>query len=661
MTTPYEARTSAGAHLDEAPYELLLQQLRDCNREGRFEDMPPILASLLGLKRSPESMDAIVAKLVAHEKLPITVKARAIVAIAERELKLVGFDGARRFVEAARTALGTTFLSATDIRLYRMEAAAALRDGRVNVARDLMRQAVNRVDSIVADDPTLRQRAELENSNTLALIELEEGRFAEARAVLAPTAPFRNNPRIDGWNVAEHRLLEALATYDEDHRVAQQNYRAAAADLDSENATFERAKCALLWGRYAGDAVETEFGIQLFEKLGAHDIVRIERRRIADSNARRARSTRVDRDLLQSLLPNGFPLFSDAWHELLSNLYRQLEGRNFEFTLVVGPSGAGKSVVVQFIHNALTALHGRKPAISVHNLASTKDTTVLEIELFGQMKKTFTDVDGKDGALALASGGTVFLDEIGNASIQLQRQLLKVIDERKFRPMGSTSLKLTPCDVAFVAATNADPATLVATGTWQHDFFARVTRSVVELPPLAGEPGVSKVANYFKDTLCRETGRGRLGFNLAAYAYLEAQGWPTNLRGLRDLIAKTIASLPPDADAITVEDLEQAAAPFTSVKIEAPKSDYLQLTLVNGETLQIPADRVTDEFIAFCTAVATDTPQLDGDWTEIVRGLRAMLIRHYVEVHGSQRAAAEALGISKGTVSHHLEQVRGDE
>lgn len=660
MTTPYEARTSAGAHLDGA-HELELQQLRDCNREGRFNDVPPILARILGLKRAPESMDVIVAKLVASKDLSDTVRARTIVGVAERELKLTGFEGARRYVEAAHAALGKTELSATDIRLYRMEAAAALRDGRVNVARDLMRQAAGRIDSIVADGPTLRQRAELENSNTLALIELEEGRFAEARAVLASTAPYRDNPQIDGWNVAEHRLLEALATYDEDHRVAQVNYRAAAADLDSENATFERAKCALLWGRYSGDATETEFGIQLFEKLGAHDIVRIERRRIADSKARRERSTRVDRELLQSFLPNGFPLFSDAWHELLSNLYRQLEGGNFEFTLIVGPTGAGKSIIVQFIHKALSALHGRKSSFSAHNLASTKDTVKLEIELFGQMKKTFTDVDGKDGALALASGGTVFLDEIGNASIELQRQLLKVIDEHQFRPMGSTALKLTPCDVAFVAATNADPSTLVATGEWQHDFLARVTRSVVDLPPLAGEPGVSKVANYFKDTLLRKSGRGRLGFSIAAYAYLETQEWPENLRGLQALIAKTVASLPPDADAITVTDLERANGRNKTGKLETPPTDFLHLTLPNGDTLQIPAERVTDEFLAFCNAMATDTPHLEGGWTEIVRGLRAMMIRHYVEIYGSQRSAADALGISKGTISHHLENGRGAE
>lgn len=661
MTSLYEARTSTGAHHDGA-FEREMELLRDCNREGRFDEIDPIILRVLGRKKPFPSLDAMCAALVEKSDLPVTVTARCLVALAERELKTRGYDAGRSVAKAAHQALARSGLAATDSRMYRIEAGAALSEGCPDVARDIMRHAEDRVGSIeAADDLTIRQRAELENSNVLALIELEEGRVLEARAVLAPTLPFRTNTNIDAWNRIEHELLESLAMYESDPRGASAVFARAVVELEASGARYERAKYALLWGRYAGDVAETERGIETFERIGVSRLALRERQRIADAAMRRARVTRVDKSVLEALMPDGFPIASDEWHEILSNLYKQLAGGNFEFTLVLGPTGAGKSAVVRFIHNALAALHGRRADLfAEHNCATdaSGDTTVHETVLFGQEEKTFSQVAGKRGKLEAASGGTLFLDEIGVTGVELQRRLLKVIEDRRVSRVGSTSLKPPIVDVAIVAATNKDPNELVATGEWQADFAARVTRSVVTLPPLT-RSAVAPFAAFFKNKCLRTFGRRALNMHIDAYDYLESQPWPKNLRGLEATITSAIASLPPDADALTVDDLMSGSRYEVSPSAASADRATVRIEMSPDDCIEIPRERLNPEFITVLRELASDTPTFAA-WDPIWKAVRQMIVDHFVAKYPFERAAARAFGTPHMTFKAYVRRADGD-
>jgi len=654
MSKQYEARTSTGAHLDGS-HEADLKMLRDCNREGRFVDIDAIVLRMLGRSRKT-SLDTLVNAVVESSWLPNTVKARILVALAERELKVHGYDASSDVARAAHAALQRTDLAASDARMYRIEAAAALADSLPDVACGLLRSAEVRTRSIVAptdpatgrEDPTIRYRAELEDSNALALIELEQGRLGEARAVLDSTRVHRANERIDAWNRIEHELIEALATYQTDPRAAVDVFSRAVCELEAAGARYERARYGLLWGRFAGDADETRRAIELFEAIGVKFIAERERSRIAEMQARNRRLSRIDRATLEALMPNGFPIASEQWHDLLSDLYRSLKGGNYECTLIYGATGTGKSVVTKFIHNALAELHGRNSGRLVEINCATAmagDTTVVDTELFGQQQGAFTGVRGQQGLLVQADGGTLFLDEIGKMPTALQARLLKVVEDRLVRRLGETAAP-TRVDLAIVAATNRDPDELVQRGDWLVDFAARFLRSRVTLPLLASD-AVAPMAAYFVRKHVERRGRKRLNMHLDAYDYLERQNWHgQNLRGLEAVIDSAIALLPDDADALTADDLivasRAAAIPDAPQGVSAPGT--VRIVLGPDDVLEIPRHLIGDDLAEVLRALSSRAPRLARQWADVAKGMRTGVAEHFLACYGTHEAASQEFG-----------------
>ncbi len=147
--------------------------------------------------------------------------------------------------------------------------------------------------------------------------------------------------------------------------------------------------------------------------------------------------------------------------------------------LIYGESGSGKELVARAVHACSPRV--QEPFVSINCGAFPE--TLLESELFGYMKGAFTGASqNKRGLFEVASGGTIFLDEISEMSVSMQVKLLRVLQERSIRPVGGT--QETPIDVRVIAATNKDLRDMIAAGTFREDLFYRVSVIPVDVPPL---------------------------------------------------------------------------------------------------------------------------------------------------------------------------------
>ena len=173
--------------------------------------------------------------------------------------------------------------------------------------------------------------------------------------------------------------------------------------------------------------------------------------------------------------------------------------------LVTGESGTGKELVARAIHDL--SPRAEKPFVSVNCGAFTE--TLLESELFGYVKGSFTGANAnRKGLFEAANSGTISLDEIGEMSPAMQVKLLRVLQERKVRPVGAT--EETIVDTRVIAATNRDLASMVSSNTFREDLYYRISVIPIELPPLRERAeDISELANHFVQKFCAPTGRSR--------------------------------------------------------------------------------------------------------------------------------------------------------
>jgi two-component system response regulator PilR (NtrC family) len=204
--------------------------------------------------------------------------------------------------------------------------------------------------------------------------------------------------------------------------------------------------------------------------------------------------------------------------------------------LVTGESGTGKELVARAIHDL--SPRAEKPFVSVNCGAFTE--TLLESELFGYVKGSFTGANAnRKGLFEAANSGTIFLDEIGEMSPAMQVKLLRVLQERKVRPVGAT--EETIVDTRVIAATNRDLASMVTAGTFREDLYYRISVIPIELPPLRERAeDISELANHFVQKFCAPTGR-TLAISENAMRLLERYSWPGNVRELEHTIERAVA------------------------------------------------------------------------------------------------------------------------
>jgi two-component system response regulator PilR (NtrC family) len=204
--------------------------------------------------------------------------------------------------------------------------------------------------------------------------------------------------------------------------------------------------------------------------------------------------------------------------------------------LVYGESGTGKELVARAIHDL--GPRAEKPFVSINCGAFTE--TLLESELFGYVKGSFTGANAnRKGLFEAANTGTIFLDEIGEMSPAMQVKLLRVLQERKLRPVGAT--EETTVDTRVIAATNRDLANMVKDGTFREDLFYRISVIPIELPSLRERTeDIPDLTNHFVEKFCAEAGRS-LSISEGAMSLLENYVWPGNVRELEHTIERAVA------------------------------------------------------------------------------------------------------------------------
>ena len=205
--------------------------------------------------------------------------------------------------------------------------------------------------------------------------------------------------------------------------------------------------------------------------------------------------------------------------------------------LIYGESGTGKELVARAVHSCST--RATEPFVSINCGAFPE--TLLESELFGYVKGAFTGASqNKRGLFEVASGGTIFLDEIGEMSLSMQVKLLRVLQERTIRPVGGT--QETPVDVRVIAATNRDLREMIANGTFREDLYYRVSVIPIQVPALRERrEDVELLANHFLKKYSTAAQKSILRISQESLDALKAFDWPGNVRQLENTIERAVA------------------------------------------------------------------------------------------------------------------------
>ena len=233
--------------------------------------------------------------------------------------------------------------------------------------------------------------------------------------------------------------------------------------------------------------------------------------------------------------------------------------------LINGASGTGKEHIARLIHR--TSRRADRPFVAVDCGAIPRELAASEF--FGHVKGSFTGALGdKTGAFEAANGGTLFLDEVGNLTYETQVQLLRALQERRIRPVGTT--REIPVDIRLVAATNEDLEAAIAQGTFRADLYHRINEFTLRMPALRQmAEDIRLFAEFFLDEANRLLEKEIVGFDEEAMALLVRYGWPGNLRQLKNTVMS--ATLLAAGEYIAVRDL-----PEEIVRAETPAAAPLR-------------------------------------------------------------------------------------
>ena len=225
---------------------------------------------------------------------------------------------------------------------------------------------------------------------------------------------------------------------------------------------------------------------------------------------------------------------SDASRKL--NEYISLVAPTNMSVLIIGDSGTGKEYVASSIHKS--SKRSGKPFIAVDCGAIPKE--IASSEFFGHIKGSFTGaVNDKIGHFQAANGGTLFLDEIGNLSYELQVQLLRALQERRIKPVGSN--KEIEVDIRVIAATNEDLSVAVKNEGFREDLYHRLNEFSIQVPPLRERvEDLMLFANHFLEQSNEELDKNVVGFSDEVLEVFKKYEWPGNLRELKNIVKRSV-------------------------------------------------------------------------------------------------------------------------
>ncbi len=352
-------------------------------------------------------------------------------------------------------------------------------------------------------------------------------------------------------------------------------------------------------------------------KLGAFDYVpkpfaHDELRRVLERVATHLRVKTESRLLHESAKSrNGFGDIIGRSPEM-EKLYRIIAkaGQSTHPVLILGESGTGKEMVAKAIHLA-GPLHN-KPFIPVD--CGSLVPTLIESELFGHVRGAFTGATGpKDGLLAIAEGGTVFLDEIGELPIDLQAKLLRAIQEKEIRPVGST--KQIPINVRILGATNRELEQAVAAGAFRRDLYFRLNVLTLRIPPLRERrQDIPLLVAHFLERIGFDAGTEKT-ISDDALKLLLAYDWPGNVRELENALGR--ACVVSSSCELQIRDLP---------------------TSLTGAPLSLSASAATNGIVP------------------IVEVEKHSILNALAQTNGDKMLAARLLGIGKTTLYRKLKE-----
>lgn len=287
--------------------------------------------------------------------------------------------------------------------------------------------------------------------------------------------------------------------------------------------------------------------------------------------------------------------------------------------LITGESGTGKELVARAIHEA-SGRRGR-PFVSIN--CSAFPETLLESELFGYMKGAFTGANiNKKGLFEAAEGGSIFLDEIGDMTPAMQVKLLRVLQERRLRPLGGSAE--VPIDVRVIAATNRDLQEQIRQGSFRDDLYYRIAVINIHVPALRErKEDIETLALYFLRRYAEKAGKAISRISPEALRCLESFQWPGNVRQLENTIERAVAL--ETTGEIQLERLPETVRQRSAVHPDDP------FTLPEG-----PFD-------------------LEAFLSRVESSLISQALR---QSNGNQTATAQRLNLTKGSLRHKLQALQ---
>jgi len=287
----------------------------------------------------------------------------------------------------------------------------------------------------------------------------------------------------------------------------------------------------------------------------------------------------------------------EAWREGIITRNKRMEDLLAQARLVAsgdasvfiyGESGTGKEMIAKGIHRASRRAEG--PFVAVNCGAIPEQ--LLESELFGHVKGSFTGaIRDNEGLFQAASGGTLFLDEIGDMPLPLQVKLLRVLEDRLVRPIGSA--RTVPVDVRIISATHRDLEKERVAGNFREDLYYRLNVVSLSIPPLADRrEDIPLLAAHFLKRICERYGKPVNAFSPDAMALLVNAAWPGNVRQLYNVVEQTVALcttqiIPPTLVQNAIQEEETPVVPLEEARRQFER-DYLVrvLKMVGGNVSQ---------------------------------------------------------------------------
>jgi two-component system response regulator AtoC len=307
--------------------------------------------------------------------------------------------------------------------------------------------------------------------------------------------------------------------------------------------------------------------------------------------------------------------------------------KNRATVLVRGETGTGKEMVARAIHD--NSAHAAEPFIAVNCTALTD--TLLESELFGHQKGSFTGaVSSRKGYFELAGSGTIFLDEIGDTSPDFQTKLLRVLQERKFYPVGGEQYRTTEARV--IAATHQNIEELVEDGKFREDLYFRLKVVEIRVPTLRERPeDIGLLAEALLARIRKETHQTVRHISPEALELLQAYDWPGNVRELENALTRAAilargAAIGPEHLTLGGDYVGRGARPAAAVPAAAPGAKTNGLAKHEGADEEMDLEHV------------------------IHKHVRRVLER----TEGNKSETARLLGISRSRLQRYLDKLEAE-